>query len=401
MIGWWFWIPQIPENERKCLLGGYLLRSESQTTAGTQTTGTLNHSSWHQENTKPDQSRLKTGAGYPSGEGKFPDKGGKADFPLDWPKEVTSTVAMPANLSFFLRPVPHWRGGSKEHTISPSAQNVANLRAKLARKSVMNQLWSKKKLRRVQGQEGVSIMWLGGISPVIAFLDEQELSKWKQTHVFLNFSLQLLLSSTVMEQSLEYGFLFYIQEVQPSILMKNGGSVPRSSWVFTYCWWFRNLKTTTWHVWSPCKQWDLNYQPQLVSRPDLFQPSTAFPSENGDFCRVFIYFPTKTSIEVDPSFPKTVDQQKPRFFHIGKGFPGVPPQQLAIGFPGGGPTWQFAPDFRRAPSYPTSGVSFSNFLHHFYQKKLEKNVEFFDDLLKKKVWTPKPSRPFFLGEDFF
>ena len=78
-------------------------------------------------------------------------------------------------------------------------------------------------------------MWLGGISPVIAFLDEQELSKWKQTHVFLNFSLQLLLSSTVMEQSLEYGFLFYIQEVQPSILMKNGGSVPRSSWVFTYC----------------------------------------------------------------------------------------------------------------------------------------------------------------------
>ena len=47
---------------------------------------------------------------------------------------------MPANLSFFLRPVPHWRGGSKEHTISPSAQNVANLRAKLARKSVMNQL---------------------------------------------------------------------------------------------------------------------------------------------------------------------------------------------------------------------------------------------------------------------
>jgi len=86
------------------------------------------------------QSLVPQGAGYPSGEGKFPDKGGKADFPLDWPKEVTSTVAMPANLSFFLRPVPHWRGGSKEHTISPSAQNVANLRAKLARKSVMNQL---------------------------------------------------------------------------------------------------------------------------------------------------------------------------------------------------------------------------------------------------------------------
>lgn len=63
-------------------------------------------------------------------------------------------------------------------------------------------------------------MWLGGNSPVIAFLDEQELSKWKQRHVFLNFSLQLLLSSTVMEHSLEYGFLFYIQEVQPSILMK-------------------------------------------------------------------------------------------------------------------------------------------------------------------------------------
>lgn len=75
-----------------------------------------------------------------SGDCKFPDKGAKADWPLDWPKEVTIPVAMPANLCFFLRPVPYWRGGSKEHTINPNAQNVQNLRSKLARKSLRDQL---------------------------------------------------------------------------------------------------------------------------------------------------------------------------------------------------------------------------------------------------------------------
>ncbi|CAL1141173.1 unnamed protein product [Cladocopium goreaui] len=80
------------------------------------------------------------GAAAPSGDCKFPDKGAKADWPLDWPKEVTTPVAMPANLCFFLRPVPYWRGGSKEHTINPNAQNVQNLRSKLARKSLRDQL---------------------------------------------------------------------------------------------------------------------------------------------------------------------------------------------------------------------------------------------------------------------
>ena len=55
-------------------------------------------------------------------------------------QEVTTPVAMPANLCFFLRPVPYWRGGSKEHTINPNAQNVQNLRSKLARKSLRDQL---------------------------------------------------------------------------------------------------------------------------------------------------------------------------------------------------------------------------------------------------------------------
>ena len=77
-----------------------------------------------------------------SGDAKFPDKGAKADFPIDWPSEVTSTTngAMLANLSFFVRPVPHWRGGAKAHTINPNANKVASMRSKLARKSVMGNL---------------------------------------------------------------------------------------------------------------------------------------------------------------------------------------------------------------------------------------------------------------------
>ena len=38
-----------------------------------------------------------------------------------------------------------------------------------------------------------------------------------------------------------------------------------------YCWW-KKSQTTTWDVKKPCKQWDFNYQPQLVSR--VSQPST-------------------------------------------------------------------------------------------------------------------------------
>ena len=38
-----------------------------------------------------------------------------------------------------------------------------------------------------------------------------------------------------------------------------------------YCWW-KKSQTTTWDVKKPCKQWDFNYQPQLVSR--VSKPST-------------------------------------------------------------------------------------------------------------------------------
>ena len=76
--------------------------------------------------------------GYPEGyaqgyereeKGKLLEKG-KADWPMDWPKEAE---AMPANLSFFTRPVPHWRGGSKAHTIQVTS-SLSNARSKLARK---------------------------------------------------------------------------------------------------------------------------------------------------------------------------------------------------------------------------------------------------------------------------
>ena len=63
---------------------------------------------------------------------KFPEKG-KADWPMDWPKEAEP--AMPANLSFFVRPVPHWKGGSKAHSIQVTS-SLSNARSKLARKTV-------------------------------------------------------------------------------------------------------------------------------------------------------------------------------------------------------------------------------------------------------------------------
>lgn len=241
-----------------------------------------------------------------------------------------------------------------------------------------------KKVAKCSGSGGCVHHLAGGISPVIAFLDEQELSKWKQTHVFLNFSLQLLLSSTVMEHSLEYGFLFYIQEVQPSILMKNGCSVPRSSWVCTYCWWFRNLKTTTVYMYeAPVNNgiWTtkLNWLAGRISS----NHQQHFPVKMVIFVGFFTYFPPKLPLKLTHLSPRQLTKRKPRFFHIGK----VPGVQLAIGFLAG-PTWQFAPDFRRAPSYPKEepgstssqlrGVSFFLTL-----KKPEKNVQFFDPFFWK------------------
>ncbi|CAJ1330247.1 unnamed protein product [Effrenium voratum] len=62
--------------------------------------------------------------GYPPADGcepKWPARS-KADWPFDWPKEVITAVAMPAALQLPMRPVPHWRGGSKNHSISRLAR---------------------------------------------------------------------------------------------------------------------------------------------------------------------------------------------------------------------------------------------------------------------------------------
>mmetsp|Transcript_24802 Transcript_24802/g.51889 ORF Transcript_24802/g.51889 Transcript_24802/m.51889 type:complete len:193 (+) Transcript_24802:1-579(+) len=75
--------------------------------------------------------------GYLAAEPTWPSKGAKADWPLDWPKEVTASVAMPAGMLLPMRPVPPWRGGSKAHTISASSTSVAStVRAKLGRKTL-------------------------------------------------------------------------------------------------------------------------------------------------------------------------------------------------------------------------------------------------------------------------
>jgi len=74
--------------------------------------------------------------GYPPADGcepKWPARS-KADWPFDWPKEVITAVAMPAALQLPMRPVPHWRGGSKNHSISSSAPSIGSAVRKIGAK---------------------------------------------------------------------------------------------------------------------------------------------------------------------------------------------------------------------------------------------------------------------------
>ncbi|CAE8725682.1 unnamed protein product, partial [Polarella glacialis] len=81
-----------------------------------------------------------TAPGIPAGavgasEDRRPTKG-YTDWPADWP-EASTAVAMPASLALPRRPVPHWRGGSKAHSISgfsaPSVSSFPMSRTKATR----------------------------------------------------------------------------------------------------------------------------------------------------------------------------------------------------------------------------------------------------------------------------
>lgn len=63
----------------------------------------------------------------------WPSPGANADWPSDWPS-AAFPAAMPSTLSLPQRPVPPWRGGSKNHTIG--GDGVGNTGSSRGRKSM-------------------------------------------------------------------------------------------------------------------------------------------------------------------------------------------------------------------------------------------------------------------------